>query len=390
MKFFSKYIMTREHIRALRESRRVFVKDKLVDFDGNFVEHIHHEKGVWVAPIDDPILEELDSLQIYEQPIFDKEIGRWVNYDYSSLSFRLKKYMQEKDAVFFNKWYKKQKLKDIVPVEEYDKRLQRLEKEKGELTNEDIESVLVGKQKTSTYKKARDSARRAYSSMLGLVRTNLEKFDAFVTLTFARKENKEKYEEFGVNFRYVDDPKDFKEVKEKFSSFINALAKNMRRRGLEFEYIATWEMHQDGSFHFHMICSAIPDDLLCDAPEWLDVDFKTGKRRNGKMLIHWDYGKSDYELIRDREKMSTYVSKYILKSLKNIDEEFYETFLNAKKYFASRGLQKPKVSYVFSDEDLEKVLEKIKGYNEVYPITYKNVYNNGEIVKNIYSKDGKM
>ncbi|WP_420769192.1 rolling circle replication-associated protein (plasmid) [Parageobacillus thermoglucosidasius] len=378
--------MTKEHIRALRESRRVFVKDKLVDFDGNFVEHVHHEKGVWVAPIDDPILEELDSLQIYEQPIFDEEVGRWVNYDYSSLSWRLKKYMQEKDSVFFDRWYKKQKFKDIVPVEEFDKRIQRLEKEKGELSNEDIEAILVGKRKTSTYKKARDSARRAYASLIGLIRANLDKFNAFVTLTFARKENEEKYKEFGANFRYVSNPKDFREVKEKFSSFINTLSKNMRRKGLDFQYVATWEMHADGSFHFHMICTAIPDDLLCDAPEWLDVDFKTGKRRNGKMLIHWEYGKSDYDLVRDRERMSTYISKYVLKSLRNIDEEHYETFLHAKKYFSSRGLERPKVSYVFTEKDFEKMMEKIKGYAETYPIEYENAYNGGKIVKNVYSK----
>lgn len=388
MKFFSKYIMTREHVRALRESRRVFVKDKLVDFDGNFVEHVHHEKGIWVAPADDPILDELDSLQVYEQPIFDKTVGRWKNYDYNSLSWRLKKYMQEKDAEFFNRWYKKQKFKDLIPVEEIDKRLLRLEKEKGVLTSEDIEDILTGKNKTSICKKARDSARRAYASLIGLIRANLDKFDAFVTLTFARRENDEKYKDFGASFRYVDDVRNFKEVKAKFSSFINTLSKNMRRKGLEFEYVATWEMHADGSFHFHMICSTVPDDLLCDAPEWLDVDFKTGKRRNGKMLIHWEYGKSDYELVRDRERMSTYISKYVLKSLRNIDEEHYETFLNAKKYFSSRGLEKPKVSYVFSDEDFMSLLEKIKGYGEAYPIVYKNAYNNGEIVKNVYSKNG--
>lgn len=389
MKFFSKYIMTREHIRALRESRRVFVKDKLVDFDGNFVEHVHHEKGIWVAPADDPILDELDSLQIYEQPVFDETVGRWRNYDYNSLSWRLKKYMQEKDVEFFNRWYKKQKLKDLIPVEEIDKRLLQLEKEKGVLTSEDIEDILTGKNKTSTYKKARDSARRAYSSLIGLIRANLEKFDAFVTLTFARKENKEKYEEFGANFRYVDNPKDFKEVKEKFSSFINALAKNMRRRGLELEYVATWEMHADGSFHFHMICSAIPDDLLCDAPEWLDIDHITGKRRNGKMLVHWVYGKSDYEKVRDRERISTYISKYVLKSLRNIDEEHYETFLNAKKYFASRRLEKPKVSYIFAESDFDEVMEKIKGYAEAYPIEYQNAYNGGKIIKNVYSRNEK-
>jgi hypothetical protein len=382
--------MTKEHIRLLRESRRVFVKEKIVDYGGNFLEHVQHEKGIWVAPIDDPILDEINSIQIYDRPIWNKEVGRFVNYDYSSLSWRLKKYMQEKDAEFFNRWYKKQKLKDMIPLEEYDKRLQRLEREKGELTNEDIENVLTGKNKTSVYKKARDSARRAYSSVLGLIRANLDKFDAFVTLTFARKENKEKYDEFGANFRYIDNPRNFEEAKKAFLMFVKVLAKNMRRKGLDFEYVATWEMHKDGSFHFHMICTALPDDLIFDTPAWLDVDFRTGKERNGKSLIHWEYGKSDYEEIRDKEKMSTYVSKYILKSLKNIDEEFYETFLNAKKYFASRGLQKPKVSYVFSDKDFERVLEKIKGYNEVYPIAYRNVYNNGEIVKNVYSRNEKI
>ncbi|OUC50538.1 hypothetical protein B7939_11110, partial [Eggerthia catenaformis] len=185
MKFFSRYIMTKEHIRLLRESRRVFVKEKVVDYGGNFLEHVQHEKGIWVAPVDDPILEELDHLQIYEQPIFDKVVGRWKNYEYDSLSWRLKKYMREKDVVFFDRWYRKQKFKDMVPIDEIDKRLQILEREKGELTNEDIEAVILGRRRTSTYKKARDSARRAYANLLGLIRANLDRFDAFVTLTFA-------------------------------------------------------------------------------------------------------------------------------------------------------------------------------------------------------------
>ncbi|MBY6269938.1 MAG: hypothetical protein CW344_17270 [Parageobacillus thermoglucosidasius] len=388
MKFFSKYIMTKEHMRFLRESRRVYAKEKVVEFSGNFLEHTRHERGIWVRPENDPILEELDALKIYDEPVWDSEAKRWKNYEYSSLSWSLKSYISRMDPIAFNKWYKKHKLMDILQVQEFDKRLQLIEKEKGELTSEDIECALLGRGRTtSIYKKAKDSARRAYSNLLGLIRANLDKFDAFVTLTFARRENEKKYrEEFGSSFDFVSDPRDFSEVKEKFSKFVHALSQNMRRKGLVFEYVTTWEMHRDGSFHFHMICSAIPDDLLCDAPEWLDIDHITGKRRNGKMLVHWVYGKSDYEKVRDRERMSTYISKYILKSLRNIDEEFYEAFLNAKKYFASRGLRKPSVKYVFSDEEFELVLKKINGYAEAYPVEYVNAYSGGKIVKTIYSK----
>ncbi|MBY6270398.1 rolling circle replication-associated protein [Parageobacillus thermoglucosidasius] len=385
MKFFSKYIMTKEHMRFLRESRRVYVKEKVVEFSGNFLEYTRHERGIWVRPKNDPILEELDELEIYDEPIWDSEAKRWKNYEYSLLSWNLRRYISKMDSVAFAKWYKKHKLKDLLQVQDFDRRLQLIEKEKGELTNEDIESVLLGRKKSSIYKKAKVSARRAYSNLLGLIRANLDKFDAFVTLTFARKENQEKYEVFGANFRYID-PTDFEEAKKAFLGFVKVLAKNMRRKGLDFQYVATWEMHRDGSFHFHMICSAIPDELLVDAPEWLDVDHVTGKRRNGRMLIHWEYGKSDYERVRDPERMSTYISKYILKSLRNIDEEYYETFLNAKKYFASRGLEKPKVSYVFSDEDFIRLLEKTKGYAETYPIEYQNAYHGGQILKNVYSR----
>lgn len=388
MKFFSKYIMTREHIRALRESRKVYVKHKVVDYALNFVEHYDFAGGVWVYPENDSLLEEIEKIKIYDKPVYDERIGRYVNYDYYSLSYQLRAYMQKKDAEFFDKWYKKHKFKDAVPVHEYDRCLKRLEEEKGELTNDDLEAVLIGKvetQKASTYKKARFSARRAYANLLGLIRANLDKFESFVTLTFARRENEEKYKEFGANFRYIN-PQDFEEAKKAFLGVVKVLAKNMRRKGLEFEYVATWEMHKDGSFHFHMICSALPDELLCDTPSWLDIDYRTGKERKGKMLVHWEYGKSDYEEIRDKEKISTYVSKYIMKSLRNIDEEHYETFLNAKKYFSSRGLRKPNVKYISDDDVMLEEKEKVTGYSDVYPVVYHNAYDGSRIEKKVYSK----
>lgn len=388
MKFFSKFIMTKEHLKYLRESRKVYVNAKVVDYSSHFFEHVHHEKGIWVYPSDDPLLDEINNIKTYGELFFDEKIKRYKNYDYDSLSRCLKVYMQKKDADFFNKWYKQHKFKDNVHEWNFDRQIAILEREKGELTNEDLEAVLLGKvMVTSTYKKAKDSARRAYSNLLGLIRANLDKFGSFFTLTFARKENKQKYDEFGSSFKYVNDPKDFKEVKNKFSGFINTLSKNMRRRGLDFEYVATWEMHKDGSFHFHVISSEIPRDLLCDAPEWLDVDFKTQKRRYGKMLTHWDYGKSDYEEIKDKERLSTYVSKYILKSFNNIDDSQYETFLNAKKYFSSRGLEKPTIKYIYSEDEFEEVIEKTKKYTEVYQKEYRNFYNDGKIVKMVYSKN---
>lgn len=384
-KFFSDKYMRKAHIDAIRKSRRVLVTDKIIRYDEDlFFEHYAYENPIFVIPQDDEIIRELEGINIGEND----------EYDYNSVSTNFKKYLRIIDDYYFDKAYKEWKNKSSLSDRLIEERIKIIESSfERELTNEELEMILNGKMfkyETETFVKARISARRAYKTVLELIRANLTSFESFITLTFARKEHAIKYFSNGSDFELINDVQDFDLVKKCFVKFVNTLQKNMRRKNIKFEYIAVYERHKDGAYHFHLVSTLIPDEYLTDCPEWLDYDFKTKKRRNGKMLSHWKYGKSDVEIIRDKERMSTYLSKYIAKSFENLTDtdENYDKYLNQKKYFASRGLKRPTVEYIRSNEEEQKELitKKKAEYSDKYSTSYKNVYSDSMIEKTICSK----
>lgn len=384
-KFFSDKYMRKAHIDAIRKSRRVLVTDKIIRYDEDlFFEHYAYENPIFVIPQDDEIIRELEGINIGEND----------EYDYNSVSTNFKKYLRIIDDYYFDKAYKEWKNKSSLSDRLIEERIKIIESSfERELTNEELEMILNGKMfkyETETFVKARISARKAYKTVLELIRANLTSFESFITLTFARKEHAIKYFSNGSDFELINDVQDFDLVKKCFVKFVNTLQKNMRRKNIKFEYIAVYERHKDGAYHFHLVSTLIPDEYLTDCPEWLDYDFKTKKRRNGKMLSHWKYGKSDVEIIRDKERMSTYLSKYIAKSFENLTDtdENYDKYLNQKKYFASRGLKRPTVEYIRSNEEEQKELitKKKAEYSDKYSTSYKNVYSDSMIEKTICSK----
>lgn len=377
--------MTKGHIAYIRRSRRVLATDKILTYDnGLFLEHMEYEKAVYVLPKNDEIICELENLKIEEDG----------SYNYSSLSSNFKKYMRLKDDEFFNKAYNEWKNAKMIEEYRQQKEIDKIEdKYDRGIFEDELIHILSGQKikiETPTYLKALRSSRRAYKTVIELIRANLSIFESFITLTFARKEHEKKYIENGTQFEFVEDTKDFEECKKIFSKFINTLSKNMRRKGKQFEYVAVYEQHKDGSYHFHMISTKIDEEYIIECPEWLDRDYKTGKKRNGQMLKHWKYGKSDIEEIRDKEKMSTYLCKYLIKSFQSLSdsEESYQEYLGKKKYFPSKNLQRPKVEYIkMNDFSVKEKLEKKKAeYSDQYSTTYRNPYSDSEITRTICSK----
>lgn len=376
--------MKKGHIDYLRRSRRVLATDKIVHYEGGFMEHYEYEQAVWVYPKDDWLLKELEAM----------EIGKEGEYDYKKLSPEFKRYMRFKDDEFFNKAYSLWKSAHVIAGRKLDRAIDSMEERfDRELFAEEIQSLLNNEIKakiTPTWVKAKNSSRRAYKSVNELIRANLDKFDTFVTLTFARVEHKEKYEQHEIDFDLLENVTDFEAVKKAFVKWRNGFAKALKRNGVEFDYIAVYEQHKDGAYHFHLLTSSIPEEFLIDTPDWLDMDYKTGKKRNGKMIEKWLHGKSDVELIRDKERMSTYISKYIAKNFNSLTdtEETYKEYLGKKKYFTSQGLNKPIVEYVKTGEmEKEEILEKKKAlYSDKYTTSYRNYYSDSIITQTIFSK----
>lgn len=394
LKYFSKRYIEKHEIDFLKKSRRRFVRNKVVNHNGNFVEHLSTERLMSVVPKDDEILRMIEE---YLEPAlndtwFDDK-WRPKNYDFDSLPRKLRSYIKSVDMVMFHVSYVE--ALEGAPIDEYNRRLDKLEKTNPDFTDDDfIDHVLFGKSIPSTIgRKAKESARRAYKQVNGILKANINKFSHFVTLTFAPEKNKLRHKqlnadrqdgEYNIEFDYVDG-NDFEIAKKKFSQYVNDFSKKLRKQGIEFEYLAVWELQKNGAYHFHLLTTHIPKMEQYKVPSWLDYDHREDKFERGYGLIYWDYGKSDVQEIKNHAQISTYVSKYILKSFYNVSEETYDTYLGKKKYFASRGLVRPVETYL-EDGEVHKALEEFD-LDDIEPFEkkYTNPYNDGLITNKIYT-----
>lgn len=398
--------MNDKHLKALRDSRKIYVKNKRVVYSDNFVEFYKNEKSRKILPDNDEILKMINDIKILnENEVFLQllQTGKYQNYDFESLPKELKRYMRQIDNYYFEVEYQQYlRQKNGVNIEEYEKKEEQFYKVYGAL--EGVEGaiersglyekhVILGHNISTLGKKAKDSARRAYKTVIGLYRANAHKFKYFVTLTFAPEKEKDKHlrkneerleGEKEVIFEYIDGL-DFERAKEAYVAFMKVFRKELKRKGIELEYLTVWELQKNGAYHFHLLCSDIPERYMYKTPEWLDYDYKKKRFNNGFSLNYWKYGKSDIQEIRDNNKMTTYISKYILKSFLEVDEDSYEKYMNQKKYFPSRNLIKPTESYV-TDKEIDLEIERLKEKEKsCYTRTYNNSYSKTVIHNTVFS-----
>lgn len=126
---------------------------------------------------------------------------------------------------------------------------------------------------------------------------------------------------------------------------LNWLKKRRAQFG-KFDYIFIPEMHKSGRVHFHGVLGNVEAFTFVEA-----INPKTKKSvvRNGRQvynLKNWKYGFSDCELIVSKEKTASYITKYITKELLTNSSMF-----GKKRYFPSRGLKTPTVSFETFDDN---------------------------------------
>lgn len=405
MKYLSKRYLSWSDFEYLREGRKRYIYKKIINHNDNFVETMDYQipMSIMPGPGEDEILDLLDGElepRLRDPWFIFTDDGRALpwNYDYDKLSPKLKSYLWQMDALLFERAYRSGRTDDF-----YDRRIDRLEKVLPEYTDADFERyVIVGEPiPTPEAKKAKDSARRAYKAVNGIIKSNINRFSHFVTLTFAPESNRQRHMDLNRNrkegevdlcFEYVNGA-DFDIAKQAFSQFVkNFTQRKMRSKGYDFQYIAVWELQRNRQYHFHLLTTGIPDQEMYKVPSWLDYDHKEDRYEKGYGLNDWIYGKSDVQLISNRARLTTYVSKYILKSFYVLNDTEYEKYKGQKKYFCSRGLDRPSEDYYESDAAAKKALEEFD-LNEISPYEkkYKNPYNDGEIKNNIYTLiDKKM
>lgn len=369
--------MSPEQLKILKDYRKKYVCDSVVDYGGAFVEHKKFEKGIWVNPKsgDDSVYEYLKR--------FDKE----YKYKFSELPKPVRDHMLMVDEVLYQKTYRQHENNIDDAIRNYEKMIEKAEKIQGrQLTYSETLEILEGKKvryEDTTFKKLRRSVNRAYGMIQAYSRCNTDVFKYFVTLTFAQKENALKHQENGLEFKYCDDSKKYADCYAALVSWLELMKKQKQRNGFEFEYLITYEKHKSGHYHYHALISDIPEKMIVDTPETLDL--YRGKRAFGKSLKNWKYGKSDIQEIRDKEKITTYVSKYIVKTLYDMREDDYFEFLNQRKYYPSNGLKKPTVEYYdYLSADFDA--KKEGSYSDKYETQYHNPYNDSHITRVVYSK----
>lgn len=205
----------------------------------------------------------------------------------------------------------------------------------------------------------RKSVSQTYCAFKDLCFTNADKFEYFITLTFAEESEKEKHlllnenkkiDDVDVKFKYIDDVKDYEKCVKAMTKFLHRMKINLSRKDIEFYYLGVPEYQKNGNIHYHFLMSKFPDEFLYKNPSWADRDYNTNKILNSYGLKMWDYGLSNVAFIKDKARCSTYISKYMQKSLKEIDETMYIDRLNKKRFYRSNNLEVPKVSYGYVDE----------------------------------------
>lgn len=169
----------------------------------------------------------------------------------------------------------------------------------------DFKRVKVKKTGKSVKRKEIDNNKRAVNKVYDLARSN--NWDWFITLTLDPK---------------ICDRYDYQSVSEQLSKFKKYLTEH------DIQYLIVPEQHKDGAYHFHGLIQG-------------NLSVVPAKKNDGSFIpdVFWVKG---YKLgfcsaskIRDNQRVSTYITKYLTKKL--------SVPKGKKRYWASTGLNKPVV-----------------------------------------------
>lgn len=159
------------------------------------------------------------------------------------------------------------------------------------------------------------------------------------------------------------DRHNYDDVVKKYSKLLNNLK---QRHFQEMEYVMVPERHQDGAYHFHGLVKGVPRNAFQDA-----INPLSGKKiKQGGLQLYncskFNLGHNTFSVIQDSEKASTYLSKYITKTL--VDE-----LKGKKKYWSSRGLAKPAVEKILiGNQDVKnQMIQSILDSGSLVSVTNK-------------------
>ena len=170
------------------------------------------------------------------------------------------------------------------------------------------------------------SMNRTVQKIYEISRANI--WDYFLTLTFDRNKL---------------DSSNYNLLCDKVSKWLN----NLRSRyAPDLKYLIVPELHKDGKhYHFHGLLANIGNITLKDS----------GIKKNGHTIYNmsnWKYGFSTVTKVKDSNKVSSYITKYITKELCAVSK-------NKRRYWTSKNCDTAKISvYNLPYEDISEILDK--------------------------------
>lgn len=173
----------------------------------------------------------------------------------------------------------------------------------------------------------RVSATRSKNMVYYLARSNV--WDWFVTLTLDEKKI---------------DRYDFSVVSKKVRKWFDNLR---QRKSPDMYYLIVPEQHKDGAWHFHGLIGG------CKGLSFVDSGKKDVKGKPIYNFEDWKYGFSTATAVEDTEKVSSYISKYITKTL-------CESTPGKQRYWVSNNCQRaPIEEYCLEGVDMKEYREKL-------------------------------
>lgn len=204
----------------------------------------------------------------------------------------------------------------------------------------------------SKERKAEDSRKRAVQTVYDIAKSNI--WDWFITLTF----DPEKVNSY-----------DYDECVEAIKLFTQRL----RDKSKDFVYLLVPELHEKGRYHFHgLVKGPLPHEIACNP--W-GKPILDGKGHQVYNIPIFNMGFTT--AIRCYSQAATgYLAKYITKQ--DVVPE------GRKRYWASRGVQRPKVDYLeMGTEEYCSVFNASDFRKEI-----KGPYGNYELLE-IHGKEGQ-
>lgn len=240
--------------------------------------------------------------------------------------------------------------------------LKGAESKKAQSFDDPIEEKTEVEKEYKYYANLRQTRQRVYDLISANVRNNVDHNGdhqriKFMTLTFGDE----------IMIESLDHAwKELQDFLKRLSYHFFKVNKNV------IKYVCTWELQQSGRVHFHLLVFNMPfisnreKDGYPLQTIWGNgfVGINALKRKNGKNM--------------DLDKIAGYIVKYMTKTTKRVGDRFvleiddtknvytYENYKkhgleNAKKYTASRGLNKPIVfKYLMDQEQFKAYIKRIK------------------------------